>query len=87
MGRRHDAAARVAVSLVYRVEANGPEYASIDPDDREHARSGLAATMIPGRHVLGNPVAADAHAFLHAIFGQDGRVAELVQAAQRAPAR
>jgi hypothetical protein len=43
--------------------------------------------MIPGRHVLGNPVAADARAFLHAIFGRDGRVAELVQAAQRAPAR
>jgi hypothetical protein len=38
--------------------------------------------MIPARHVLGNPVAADAYAFTHAILGQDGRVAELVQAAQ-----
>jgi len=73
---------RVAVSLVYRVGPNGPEFASIDPNDRPHASSGLAAHCIPGRHVLGNPVGADAYAFLHAIFGQDPRVAELVQAAQ-----
>lgn len=74
---------RVAVSLVYRVGPNGPEFASMDPDQRPHANSGLAAHRIPGRHVLGNPVGADAYAFLHAIFGQDQRVAELVQAAQR----
>jgi hypothetical protein len=75
-------AQRVAVSLVYRLGEHGPEFASIDPDEREHARSGLAGNFIPGRHVLGNPVGADAYAFLHAIFGQDGRVSELVQAAQ-----
>jgi hypothetical protein len=73
---------RVAVSLVYRVGDHGPEFASIDPDEREHAKTGLAAHRIPGRHVLGNRVGADAYAFLHAIFGQDQRVAELVQAAQ-----
>jgi hypothetical protein len=73
---------RVAVSLVYRVGPDGPEFSSIDPDERPHASSGLAAHCIPGRHVLGNPVGADAYAFLHAIFGQDPRVAELVQAAQ-----
>jgi hypothetical protein len=33
-------------------------------------------------NVLGNPVGADAYAFLHAVFGPDARVAELVQAAQ-----
>ena len=73
---------RVAVSLVYTIGQNGPEFHSIDPDGRPHATSGLADNMIPGRHVLGNPVGADAYAFLHAIFGQDPRVAELVQAAQ-----
>lgn len=73
---------RVAVSLVYRIGPHGPEFASIDPDDRPHAASGLAAHNIPGRHVLGNPVGADAYAMLHAVFGQDKRVAELVQAAQ-----
>lgn len=75
-------AKRVAVSLVYRVGPNGPEFGSIDPGERPHASSGLADHRIPGRHVLGNPVGADAYAFLHAIFGQDPRVAELVQAAQ-----
>ncbi len=73
---------RVAVSLVYRFGENGPEFASIDPNGRPHTESGLAAHCIPGRHVLGNPVGADAYAFLHAIFGQDQRVSELVQAAQ-----
>lgn len=73
---------RVAVSLEYRIGANGPEFASVDPDARPHANSGLAAHCIPGRHVLGNPVGADAYAFTHAIFGQDARVAELIQAAQ-----
>ena len=76
-------AKRVAVSLVYRIGPNGPELASIDPGSRPHASSGLADHQIPGRHVLGNPVGADAYAFLHAIFGQDARVAELVQAAQK----
>lgn len=73
---------RVAVSLVFRVGENGPEFASMDPDDREHAKSGMATHGIPGRHVLGNTVAADSYAFTHAIFGQDERLAELVQAAQ-----
>ena len=73
---------RVAVSLVYAIGPEGPTFKSIDPDDRPHATSGLAAHAIPGRHVLGNPVAADAYAFLHAIFGQDPRVRELVEAAQ-----
>jgi len=73
---------RVAVSLVYRVGPHGPEFASIDPQGRPHVDSGLAAHCIPGRHVLGNPVGADAYTFLHAILGQDARVAELVQAAQ-----
>ncbi len=85
MGEWGDAATpeqRVAVSIVYRIGPNGPEFASIDPDGRPHTESGLAAHRIPGRHVLGNPVGADAYAFLHAIFGQDPRVAELVQAAQ-----
>jgi hypothetical protein len=86
MGSWGDAATpeqRVAVSLVYRVGPHGPEFASIDPDRREHAKTGLAAHLIPGRHVLGNRVGADAYAFMHAIFGQDPRVAELVQAAQK----
>jgi hypothetical protein len=74
---------RVAVSLVYRIGPHGPEFASIDPDDRPHANAGLATHRIPGRHVLGNPVGADAYAFMHAIFGQDERLAELVQAAQK----
>ncbi|MCA9606501.1 MAG: hypothetical protein KC619_12935 [Myxococcales bacterium] len=73
---------RVAVSLVYRIGPDGPEFKSIDPDARPHAQSGLAAHFIPGRHVLGNPVGADAYAFLHAVFGQDPRVQALVQAAQ-----
>jgi hypothetical protein len=73
---------RVAVSIVYRVGEHGPEFYSIDPDHRPHAQSGLADNFIPGRHVLGNPVGADAYAFLHAIFGQDQRVSELVQVAQ-----
>ncbi|MGE0786361.1 MAG: hypothetical protein AB7S26_11780 [Sandaracinaceae bacterium] len=73
---------RVAVSLVYRVGPDGPELKSIDPDGRPHATNGLAAHLIPARHVLGNPVGADAYAFLHAVFGQDPRVAALVQAAQ-----
>jgi hypothetical protein len=75
-------AQRVAVSLVYRIGPHGPEFATIDPDDRQHARSGMAGRNIPGRHVLGNMVGADAYAFTHAIFGQDKRVAELIQAAQ-----
>ena len=73
---------RVAVSLVYRVGPNGPEFASIEATGRPHAESGLAAHCIPARHVLGNRVGADAYAFLHAIFGQDPRVKELVDAAQ-----
>lgn len=73
---------RVAVSLVYRVGPDGPELKSIDPNGRPHAQNGLAAHLIPGRHVLGNPVGADAYAFFHAVFGQDPRVAALVQAAQ-----
>jgi hypothetical protein len=73
---------RVAVSIVYRIGEHGPEFFSIDPDERPHAQSGLATNFIPGRHVLGNPVGADAYAFMHAILGQDQRVAELVQAAQ-----
>ena len=73
---------RVNVSLAYRVGAEGPEFRSIDPGGRPHAQSGLAQHMIPGRHVLGNPVAADAYAFAHAVLGQDPRVAELVKAAQ-----
>src|SRR5258708_10971922 len=68
---------RVAVSLVYRVGQRGPEWASIDADHRPHAGSGLAAQAIKGRHVMGNPVAADAYAFMHAILGQDPRVREL----------
>ncbi len=75
-------AQRVAVSLVYRIGPHGPEFASIDPDERPHASAGLADNRIPGRHVLGNPVGADAYAFTHAIFGQDARVRELVDAAQ-----
>ena len=75
-------AQRVAVSLVYRVGPNGPEFASVDPDDRPHANAGLADRRIPGRHVLGNPVGADSYAFTHAVFGQDARVKELVDAAQ-----
>ncbi|MCB9593311.1 MAG: hypothetical protein H6719_11325 [Sandaracinaceae bacterium] len=73
---------RVAVSLEYRVGPDGPEFRSLDPHERPHANSGLAAHNIPGRHVMGNPVAADAYAFMHAVFGQDARVAELVQASQ-----
>jgi hypothetical protein len=75
-------AERVALSLVYRVGPHGPEFGSIDPDARPHANAGLADKRIPGRHVIGNPVSADAYAFLHAIFGQDPRVSELVQASQ-----
>ena len=74
---------RVGVSLVYRVGPHGPEFASIDPGDRPHMASGLAAHAIPGRHVLGNPVGADAYAFMHAVLGQDQRTAEIVQAAQK----
>ncbi|HEX5035718.1 MAG TPA: hypothetical protein VFX30_00980 [bacterium] len=75
-------AKRVAVSIVYRIGPNGPEFASIDPDHRPHANAGLADHFIPGRNVLGNPIAADSYAFVHAIFGQDPRLAELIQAAQ-----
>lgn len=70
---------RVAVSLELRPGESGPVTRSLDPDARPHAQSGLAAHFIPGRHVLGTPVAADAHAFTHAIFGQDPRLAEVVQ--------
>jgi hypothetical protein len=73
---------RVAVSLEYRIGARGPEFASIDPGDREHAKTGLANHNIPGRHVLGNLVGADSYAFTHAILGQDTRVKEIVDAAQ-----
>ncbi len=73
---------RVALSLVYRVGQAGPEFASIDPHGRPHTLTGLAAHLVPGRHVLGNRVGADAYAILHAVLGQDPRVAELVQAAQ-----
>lgn len=75
-------AKRVAVSIVYRVGPNGAEFFSIDPDNRPHANAGLADHWIPGRHVFGNPVAADSYAFMHAILGQDPRLAELVQASQ-----
>ena len=81
MGRRHDARAACGGVAVYRIGPHG-QFASIDPDGRPHSTSGLAANMIPGRHVLGNRVGADAYAIMHAVFGQDPRVAELIQAAQ-----
>lgn len=76
------AAQRIAVSLVFRVGQYGPEFTSIDPNGRPHSTSGLAERMIPGRHVIGNPVSADAYAYLHAILGQDPRVRELIDASQ-----
>ena len=85
MGEWGDAttpAQRVAVSLVLtRRDPWSRRFRSIDPNERPHAASGLAGHMIPGRHVFGNPVGADAYAFMHAIFGQDPRLAEIVKAA------
>lgn len=82
-GDEATAAERVAVSLLYRIGPNGAELSSVDPDGRPHATSGLAGHLVPGRHVVGNPVAADAYAYLHAVLGQDPRVRELVDASQR----
>jgi hypothetical protein len=76
------AQSRVAVSLVVRMGRGGVELTTIDPGDRPHAQSGLAAHALPGRQVFANPVAADAYAFMHAVFGQDPRVREIVDASQ-----
>lgn len=70
---------RVALSLVLEIN-DGPLFYSIDPDGRPHAATGLAAHLIPAQNVFANPVGADAYAFMHAIFGQDPRVREIVDA-------
>lgn len=65
---------RVAVSLVYFENEDGPGVMAIDANDRQITQSDLVSRGLSRAEIIGTPLAAQAFAIFDAVLAQDPRL-------------